>query len=381
MSYFKGCTLGAKKAKSCITAQNRQTATAIGGYIFDQCLFTAASTATADLTQAVYLGRPYSNFARVVIKNSYLDSIIQPQGWKAWSVTDPRLNGATFAEYNNVGPGNWENNQAARLAFGNATLLTSDTYPIGGVMPSLDWIDMTYWSSIQTPQPSLITPPPPPATNVTANSTTPVDGACLVSKSPIAGQTVFATIAGCINSLPASKAVATIFIYPGIYNEQLTFNRSGTTIFRGYADTPSDFTKNQVVITNSAGVDTQADQSNSDSATFYSRGKDARFYNINLVNTFGTAKNYASLGFAVANNGFASFYACQIIGNQDTLFINTGMYADSQAFVLLTSARRKSLCFPVIRRRFSRFHLGFRVRLLPGLHDLPEYRLCLDHCR
>ncbi len=144
MSYFKGCTIGAKKAKSCITAHNRASSTAVGGYVFDQCLFTAATNATADLKQLVYLGRPYSAYAKVVVKNSYLDSIIQPAGWKVWSTTDPRTDYVTFAEYQNAGPGNWENNTAARVAFGNATLLTSDTYGLSNVMASTSWIDMTY---------------------------------------------------------------------------------------------------------------------------------------------------------------------------------------------------------------------------------------------
>src|SRR5205085_2649183 len=114
-----------------------------------------ASKATVDLNQKVYLGRPYSAFARVVIKNSYLDSIIQPAGWKTWSATDPRTDHVTFAEYQNVGPGNWENNAAGRIGFGNATLLTSDTYTLSSVMASTSWIDMTYWDSIVTPQPAV----------------------------------------------------------------------------------------------------------------------------------------------------------------------------------------------------------------------------------
>ncbi|KAG7151798.1 pectinesterase A like protein [Verticillium longisporum] len=68
-AYFKGCTIAAKRAKSAITAQSRASLTAIGGYIFDQCLFTEAPTATVDLKGQVYLGRPYSKFALVVVKN------------------------------------------------------------------------------------------------------------------------------------------------------------------------------------------------------------------------------------------------------------------------------------------------------------------------
>ncbi|RDW56608.1 hypothetical protein BP5796_13073 [Coleophoma crateriformis] len=319
-SYFKGCTIGAKKAKSCITAQSRASSTAIGGYVFDQCLFTAAPSSNADLTELIYIGRPYSKFAKVAVKYSYLDSIINPAGWKAWSTTDPRLDSVTFVEYQNSGPGNWENNTAARLAFGNATLLTSDTYTLSSVMASTSWIDMTYWDSITTPQPAAITTP----TVSVGNSTTPPDGACIVSKTPITGQTTYSTIAECIAILPSTSVISTVFIYPGTYSEQLTFNRSGATVFRGYADTPSSYAANQVIITNSNGVNTQTDASNSDSATFYSRGKNVKFYNINLINTFGTTADYASLAFAIGNNGNASFYGCQMIGNQDTFDVNAG---------------------------------------------------------
>ncbi|PVH85551.1 carbohydrate esterase family 8 protein, partial [Cadophora sp. DSE1049] len=317
MSYFKGCTIGAKRAKSAITAHNRASLSAVGGYIFDQCLFTAAANATADLNQQVYLGRPYNAYARVVVKYSYLDSIIQPAGWKVWSTTDPRTDYITFAEFQNTGPGNWESNAAARASFGNATLLTSDTYSLSSVMASTSWIDMTYWNSIVTPQPTVV-----PVE--TANSTTPPSGACIVSKTAITGKVTYTTIAQCIALLPTTSAVSTIFIYPGTYNEQLTFNRSGATIFQGYAEDPTKYSTNQVIITNSAGVDTQGDASNSDSATFYSRGKNVKFYNINLVNTFGKAADYASLGFSVGNNGNASFYGCQILGNQDTFNVNVG---------------------------------------------------------
>ncbi|CZR59142.1 related to pectinesterase [Phialocephala subalpina] len=318
LSYFKGCTIGAKKSKSCITAQSRASSTAIGGYVFDQCLFTAAPDATVDLTDLVYIGRPYSAYAKVIVKYSYLDSIIQPAGWKVWSATDPRTDYVTFAEYQNTGPGNWENNTAARLAFGNATLLTSDTYTLSNVMASTSWIDMTYWNSITTPQPAVT------ATPSAGNSTSPPAGACIVSKTVITGQTTYSTIAGCINALPSTATVATIFIYPGTYNEQLTFNRSGATVFQGYASSPRNYSSNQVIITNSYGVNTQSDESNSDSATLYSRGKNVKFYNINFFNTFGTAQDYASLAFAIGNNGNASFYGCQLKGNQDTFDVNAG---------------------------------------------------------
>lgn len=102
-AYFKGCTIGAKRASSAMTAQSRASSSAVGGYIFDQCLFTSAPDATVDLTNKVYLGRPYSAYALVVVKNSYIDKVINPSGWKIWSATDPRTGFITFAEYQNDG--------------------------------------------------------------------------------------------------------------------------------------------------------------------------------------------------------------------------------------------------------------------------------------
>ena len=331
MAYFKGCTIGAKRSSSAITAQSRASSSAIGGYVFDQCLFTSAPDATVDLTGRVYLGRPYSAYARVVVKNSYLDKTIQPAGWKIWSPTDPRTDFITFAEFNNSGPSNWENNSAARLAFENATLLTSDTYGLSNVMPSTDWIDMTYWNSIVTPQPAVVTPAPGNTTvsgNSAYNGTAPPAGALVVSQKPIDGQTVFPTIQEALNAAPtSSKTNATIFIYPGTYNEQLIVSKAGTTIFMGYSDATDDYNQNQVTIQQSYGVDTQGDGSNVDAATVYATGNFFYAYNINFKNNNGTQQDIASVGFAVKSSKFAFMHGCQIYGNQDTLYISGSMFA------------------------------------------------------
>ncbi|KAI1101628.1 pectin lyase fold/virulence factor [Jackrogersella minutella] len=332
MAYFKGCTIGAKRAKSAMTAHSRSSLTAIGGYIFDQCLFTAADTATVDLTGLVYLGRPYSQYALVAIKNSYLDDVIQPAGWKVWSTTDTRTDHITFAEYNNVGPGNWENNVAARQAFENCTLLTKDDYPLTSVMDSTDWIDMTYWGSIVTPTPANGANTTTPSTNATTtyDGTKPPADAYIVSKTAIEGKTTYSTIQSALNALPASsETTGTVFICPGTYEEQLVLNKSGTTVFLGYSTSPGDYSQNQVIITYNDGIDTQADATNSDSATVYATGNYFQAVNINFVNTFGTTKNYASLGFGVKSSKYASLYGCQVYGNQDALLINGYLFASN----------------------------------------------------
>ncbi|KAK8210151.1 hypothetical protein M8818_003639 [Zalaria obscura] len=329
-AYFKGCTLASKRAKSCITAQSRADSSAIGGYIFDQCLFTEADGVSSDVDGTVYLGRPYSAYALVVVKNSYLDSVISPSGWKIWSTSDPRTDHIAFAEFNNSGPSNWENNTAAREAFGNATLLTEDDYPLESVMDSTEWIDMTFWNSIITPQPTVENVTAVNTTvsgNSTYDGTTPPSDAIIVSKTAIDGVTTYETIQEAINAAPtSSKTNATIFIYPGTYNEQLVLNKSGTTIFQGYSEATADYSQNQVTITQSYGVDTGADQSNSDSATVFAKGNYFYAYNVNFRNDNGTQEDIASLGFAVQSSKYAALYSCQVYGNQDTLYISGNLF-------------------------------------------------------
>jgi pectin methylesterase-like acyl-CoA thioesterase len=327
-AYFKGCTIGAKRKSSAITAHSRASLSAIGGYIFDNCLFTTAPGVADDLTNKVYLGRPYSAYALVVVKNSYIDSAIAPAGWKIWSATDPRTSAITFAEFNNSGPSNWENNVAARQAFGFATLLTSDNYSLSSVMDSTEWIDMTYWNSIVTPAPAAVVPAGPTnitvGGNSTVNGTSPPYGSLIVSKSPIPGTTTYQTIQDALNAAPtSSKTNATIFIFPGVYNEQIIVNKSGTTIFMGYSNATDDYSQNQVSIEFNHGIDTQGTEgSDTDGATVYATGNYFYAYNINFRNTAGTTQNIASLGFAVKSSKYAALYGCQIYGNQDTLDIS-----------------------------------------------------------
>lgn len=46
-----------------------------------------------------YLGRPWSNYARVVFQNTYLGNNINAAGWSVWSKTTANTDHVTFAEY------------------------------------------------------------------------------------------------------------------------------------------------------------------------------------------------------------------------------------------------------------------------------------------
>ena len=89
-----------------ITAQgrtdpNQNTGTSVHNCTIRAAPDLAASNATAAKT---YLGRPWKEFSRTVFMQSYIDSSVDPAGWREWN-GDFALSTLFYAEYGNTGPG------------------------------------------------------------------------------------------------------------------------------------------------------------------------------------------------------------------------------------------------------------------------------------
>ena len=69
------------------------------GYVFDGCAFTGSCR-----DGSVYLGRPWRDYAKVVIMNSFIGSHIHKSGWHDWD-REAAQKTVFYAEYNNHGPG------------------------------------------------------------------------------------------------------------------------------------------------------------------------------------------------------------------------------------------------------------------------------------
>ncbi|KAL4898661.1 pectin lyase fold/virulence factor [Aspergillus ambiguus] len=82
-----------------ITAMSRETSDDTSWYAFDHCTIEGGSG--LDLTEDVYLGRPWRVLARVIYQNSKLSDIINPKGWTTMA------SGATplYYEIGNTGDG------------------------------------------------------------------------------------------------------------------------------------------------------------------------------------------------------------------------------------------------------------------------------------
>lgn len=69
------------------------------GYVFNKCKFTADPA-----VKKLYLGRPWRNWAAVVLKECTLPAVLNPEGWNNWN--DPaREKTARYYEYRSMGDG------------------------------------------------------------------------------------------------------------------------------------------------------------------------------------------------------------------------------------------------------------------------------------
>nr|QIR83183.1 pectin methylesterase 25 [Cunninghamia lanceolata] len=106
---FQDCTLLARRPmeqqQNLYTAQGRTDPNQNTGTSIHNCNITAAPDLVPVISSfPTYLGRPWKEYSRTVYMQSYLDSIIQPAGWLAWS-GDFALSTLYYGEYANRGPG------------------------------------------------------------------------------------------------------------------------------------------------------------------------------------------------------------------------------------------------------------------------------------
>ncbi|CAO3703947.1 unnamed protein product [Rhizopus stolonifer] len=152
--YFQGCTIASNQKGGFITAHNRASSSAAGGFYFNSCTIKAtvpsgplastysssmSFTSSSQFEHTCYLGRPWSQYARVVFMYSTIGSHILPAGWSSWSTSDARTGNVIFGEYSNSGSSAWS---SSRASF--ATKLSSSQagqYTVSKVFGSTSFID------------------------------------------------------------------------------------------------------------------------------------------------------------------------------------------------------------------------------------------------
>ncbi|KAH6762516.1 hypothetical protein C2S52_019949 [Perilla frutescens var. hirtella] len=105
---FQGCTLLFRKPlkgqQNIITAQGRMDARQPTAFVLQNCTFEAAPELHPIKHEFTsYLGRPWKEFSRTIIMESYLDDHIHPTGWLPWD-GEFALKTLFYTEFNNRGP-------------------------------------------------------------------------------------------------------------------------------------------------------------------------------------------------------------------------------------------------------------------------------------
>ncbi|XVF31408.1 hypothetical protein REPUB_Repub16aG0143400 [Reevesia pubescens] len=115
---LQNCTFIARKPlkgqQNIVTAQGRIDVRQPTAIVIQNSTFIAAPEfVPVKDTVPTYLGRPWGNFSRTIIMESYLDDIIKPEGWTIWD-GQWGLNTCFYSEFNNHGPGS---NMTGRVAW------------------------------------------------------------------------------------------------------------------------------------------------------------------------------------------------------------------------------------------------------------------------
>ncbi|CAN4111779.1 unnamed protein product [Withania somnifera] len=94
-----------------VTAQGRTDPNQNTGISIHNCRVTAASDLKASKNSVkTYLGRPWKQYSRTVVMKTFLDGLINPEGWMPWS-GNFALNTLYYGEYMNTGPGSSTTNR------------------------------------------------------------------------------------------------------------------------------------------------------------------------------------------------------------------------------------------------------------------------------
>ncbi|KAG1358893.1 pectinesterase [Cocos nucifera] len=102
---FQNCYIQPRKPaggqKNSITAQGRTDPNQNTGISIQKCRIIGASDLDGTPT---YLGRPWHEYSRTVVMETYVDDSIDPAGWEPWSGSFA-LSTLYYGEYANTGPG------------------------------------------------------------------------------------------------------------------------------------------------------------------------------------------------------------------------------------------------------------------------------------
>ncbi|KAI4349685.1 hypothetical protein L6164_010245 [Bauhinia variegata] len=126
-----------------ITAQARTDPNQNTGISIHNCTIKAADDLAPSVgTVKTYLGRPWRQYSRTVVMQSFLDSLIDPAGWSVWD-EDFALSTLYYAEYDNSGPGSNTSGRVTWPGFHVINATDAANFTVVNFIQGNDWLLQT----------------------------------------------------------------------------------------------------------------------------------------------------------------------------------------------------------------------------------------------
>ncbi|KAF7304879.1 Pectinesterase [Mycena kentingensis (nom. inval.)] len=103
-TFFQKVTI-ASVGQGSITADGPSSASDTSLFVINNSNIIQSASATTSLTGKVFLGRPWTQWARVAFTQCTLGAQINPAGWSIWNTATPNTANVQFTEFGNSGAG------------------------------------------------------------------------------------------------------------------------------------------------------------------------------------------------------------------------------------------------------------------------------------
>ncbi|KAL0861844.1 hypothetical protein Bca101_040962 [Brassica carinata] len=138
---FQSCNIVARKPlpgqRNFVTAQGRSHPEQNTGISIQNCKITAQSV--------TFLGRPWKEYSRTVVMQSFLDGSIHPSGWSPWSGSGSfGLKTLFYGEFRNSGPGSSVSGRVKWTGYHpSLTVKEAEGFTVAGFIDGTMWLPST----------------------------------------------------------------------------------------------------------------------------------------------------------------------------------------------------------------------------------------------
>lgn len=151
---FQNCTIvvrdGLPEQYNTITAHGPTNSKNKTGFSFRFCSIIPDTSLIAKSSKATYLGRPWSQYAITVFMQSFISSIIKPEGWVGWNRSEMAMT-VYYGEYLNIGPGANTNRRVSWPGYHKMSQEEAENFTVKELIDGENWLPqkgIVYYSGL-----------------------------------------------------------------------------------------------------------------------------------------------------------------------------------------------------------------------------------------